>query len=227
MATTATPTKARKASKSTKASKATAKATTASNGSAKAPKEPKPCQCFSTPTGETADDGAPIFRACGQSTTGTYAPGHDAKLKSRLMELAVAGQEYHRQDGGILVSGDPAAMARDLNWGHFVEKAVNRASADSERRAARAAQAEQRKTEREQVKAARAAEKEAARAESKAAQERIAANKGGRTVKAKVGRQVVEGEVVSEDVNELTIRYTTKGGNKTTAVIKRDRLVND
>jgi hypothetical protein len=218
MATTATP------AKSTK--KAAAK--TPAEPKVRKPKTQNPCQCFSTPTGNSTDEGEPIYRSCGQSTTGRFAPGHDAKLKSTLMSLSVAGQEYHRQDGGILTSGDPGAMARDLNWGHFVEKAVSTAAARSEVQAARAQRKADRAAEREQVKTARAAEKAAARAEVAAAQERIAASKGkGQPAKAKIGRQVYDVEILSEDANGLTVRYETRSGNKTTAVIKRSALVTD
>jgi hypothetical protein len=219
MATTATPAKKSTAKKAAAAPKPKAE---------RKPKTQSPCQCFSTPSGNTTDEGEPIYRSCGLTTTGRFAPGHDAKLKSVLMNLAVAGQEYHRHDGGMLVSGDPAAMARDLAWSHFVDKAIERNAANNERRATRAAEQAAAKAEREAAKTKRAAEKEAARAEVKAAQERIAASKGqGTPARAKIGRQVYDVEIVSEDVNQLTVRYQTRSGNATTAVIKRSQVVTD
>jgi hypothetical protein len=156
MATTATPAKKSTAKKAAAAPKPKAE---------RKPKTQSPCQCFSTPSGNTTDEGEPIYRSCGLTTTGRFAPGHDAKLKSVLMNLAVAGQEYHRHDGGMLVSGDPAAMARDLAWSHFVDKAIERNAANNERRATRAAEQAAAKAEREAAKTKRAAEKEAARAD--------------------------------------------------------------
>jgi hypothetical protein len=198
-------------------------------GEPAAPKQrtPKPknaCQCFSTRTGDTTDEGDPIFRACGQTTSGTYAPGHDAKLKSVLLELSVNGQQYHRQDGGILTSGDPAAMARDLNWGHFVDRAVESASQRKEARAAREQRAAERKAEREQVAARKAEEKAAAKAAKAESAPALAA---GRKAQAKIGRQVRDVEIVGEDGDKVTVRYAAPGGSgkMTTSVIARDKLV--
>jgi hypothetical protein len=38
---------------------------------------------------------------------------------------------------------------------------------------------------------------------------------------------VYDVEILSEDANGLTVRYETRSGNKTTAVIKRSALVTD
>jgi hypothetical protein len=220
MAETATPT----AEKPAKASKKATASGTPAEPKVRAPKPKNPCQCFSVRTGDTTDEGVPIFRSCGQTTSGTYAPGHDAKLKSVLLELSINGQEYHRNDGAVLVSGDPTAMARDLNWGHFVDRAVESATARREARAQREAKAAERKAEREQVAEARKAEKAAAAAAKAAAAPTVQA---GRPAQAKIGRQVRDVEVLSEDGDKITVRYAAPGGSgkMTTAVVARDKLV--
>jgi hypothetical protein len=59
-------------------------------------KEPQPCLC-----------------ECGEKTLGgRFRPGHDAKLKSRLVEAAKAP--------GVRVRGKARARLEELGWGRFI-----------------------------------------------------------------------------------------------------------
>lgn len=83
------------------------------------------CQCNAIPV-----EGKPgRYESCGQLTKGTFAVGHDAKLKSALIKCAVAGIDYVTKPGRALVKQDPMAVAIERGWGHFVERALERQAA--------------------------------------------------------------------------------------------------
>ena len=98
----------------------------------KAPKVPTPCQCFSQ-VEYTLDeeDGydvpQPVYGPCGEETTREFRQGHDAKLKSVLIALNRAGMEYHRVDGGLLMSDTPLGVAQARGWERFMTPAKPKA----------------------------------------------------------------------------------------------------
>lgn len=146
---------------------------------------------------------------CQRTTKRTFAPGHDAQLKGRLIRAAVAGSE-------VAWAADPktavsvAEVAGSHGFGHQVRDGVVRAQRleqeKAERKAARAALAEANRATREAAKA----DAQAKRDEQKAAK---AAAKAPKTVQAKVGRWTYEGTVGKGGV----FAYTTKSGEQKTA----------
>ena len=91
----------------------------------KAPKVPTACQCFTVEIG--TEDGIAVYGPCTGTTNGTFAPGHDAKLKSVLQRLFVAGQPYVVNDGATRTEGDPMRKAAERGWEHFLVRAQERA----------------------------------------------------------------------------------------------------
>ena len=91
----------------------------------KAPKAPTACQCFTVEVG--TEDGVTVYGPCTGTTNGTFAPGHDAKLKSVLQRLFVAGQPYVVNDGATRTEGDPMSKAAERGWEHFLVRAQERA----------------------------------------------------------------------------------------------------
>jgi hypothetical protein len=98
----------------------------------------KPCECraifaYTVTKGDTpenltdGDDPAEIvshvYQSCGSDTTRTFAPGHDAKLKSALIIAHRAGMDYSWTDDGFLNHVDPLAKAIELGWAHFLTDA--------------------------------------------------------------------------------------------------------
>lgn len=69
-----------------------------------------------------------VYESCGTATHRTYAPGHDAKLKSLLIKLNREGQQYHYISGGALVDVSPATLAAELSWSHFLTPAKPKAT---------------------------------------------------------------------------------------------------
>ena len=64
----------------------------------------------------------PIYGECGEMTKGgNFAPGHDAKLKSVLIQRHRAGMDYERYEGGLLVSGSPMVVAKAFGWEKFLQ----------------------------------------------------------------------------------------------------------
>lgn len=81
------------------------------------------CQCHTHYTGKTTVDDPenptaefPVFEPCTAETSRTYAPGHDARLKSLLLKLHRAGQEYHYEQGGLLVTAVPVLVLLERGW---------------------------------------------------------------------------------------------------------------
>jgi hypothetical protein len=86
---------------------------------------------------ETFDTG------CQAETGRTFAPGHDARLKSHLIKWGSQGLEVARMEGGMRVSSDAQDWANKYGFGHMVSagiaKATEKAKAKATRNAARAA----------------------------------------------------------------------------------------
>ena len=81
---------------------------------------------------------------CTLTTRRTFAPGHDAKLKSLLIQAGVRGWEarYGRISGGMLVTTDPISAANRYGFGPQVRLGIERgqraANAKATRQAAKA-----------------------------------------------------------------------------------------
>lgn len=120
---------------------------------------------MATKTGETeteriAKATKPCECGCGTPTKGTWAPGHDAKEKGRLLKAAVA-------EVTAGAPGEAVAGLERRGWLHFLPASLEAAAkrADSTTQAERAAKAEAKRAAEAEAKAAKAAEaKEALRA---------------------------------------------------------------
>ncbi|MFE5732262.1 hypothetical protein ACFQ7A_15310 [Streptomyces sp. NPDC056528] len=83
----------------------------------------KPCACasYSFEVLLTSDGGGSVWQlnntGCIATTQSTFAPGHDAKLKSLLTRAEGGGHPVRRADGGTVVVKDAARVAADLGWG--------------------------------------------------------------------------------------------------------------
>ncbi|MFF3710439.1 hypothetical protein [Streptomyces phaeochromogenes] len=146
---------------------------------AAAPAEPTPCECsrYSVLSNvREADNGdltwdQELTTGCTATTKRTFAPGHDAKLKSALIRWGAEGHEIRYDDGGMSTTADAATLAAKFPFGHMVAAGIKRA----------------------EDKAAAKAERDAVRAARKAAPKKP------KTVKAKVGRTVREGVVEGDE----------------------------
>lgn len=143
-----------------------AKNTTPPVKAERAPKTPTPCQCFAQPFGEPDDDETPMFTYCGADTMGTFAPGHDAKLKGVLIRAFLNGQSYDVRNDGHLTSYDPMTVAKERHWEAFLNEAKVREERKVEAAAAKATAKATAKAERDAAKAAAKAEKALAKAET-------------------------------------------------------------
>lgn len=141
-----------------------AKNTTPPVKTEKAPKTPTPCQCFALPFGEVDDGETPVFIYCGADTMGTFAPGHDAKLKGVLIRAFLNGQTYDVRNDGHLTSSDPMTVAKERHWEAFLNEAKVREERKAEAAAAKATAKATAKAERDKAKLAEAALKNVAKA---------------------------------------------------------------
>lgn len=78
------------------------------------------CSCFTVTDWSKAGTDELVFHSCGAETRGTFAPGHDAKLKGVLQRLHRAGLDYSRQMGGSVQTLEPMAVAAEFGWEHFL-----------------------------------------------------------------------------------------------------------
>lgn len=78
-----------------------------------------------------------VYETCGRDTANTFAPGHDAKLKSLLVHLLAAGEDYHYNIGGTGIAESPLNRARAFGW----QTAVKESAAIVKARNARQAKA--------------------------------------------------------------------------------------
>lgn len=106
-----------------------------------------PCECSlfeafipEQLTDETIESGDfdTLTTGCTATTKRTFAPGHDAKLKSFLIKHEAAGNEIRRNDG-IAVTADAMGHARRYDFAHLVAAGIEKAQAKAEARATRAA----------------------------------------------------------------------------------------
>jgi hypothetical protein len=76
---------------------------------------------------------------CNATTKRTFAPGHDAKLKSFFIKHDALGHEIRRVDGGWRLSADVMDHASRYDFAHLVAAGIEKATAKAQARAARAA----------------------------------------------------------------------------------------
>lgn len=142
------------------------------------PVEPTPCECsrYSVLSNvREAENGdltwdQELTTGCAATTRRTFAPGHDAKLKSALIRWGAEGHEIRYDDGGMSTTADAATLAAKFPFGHMVAAGIKRA----------------------EDKAAAKAERDAARAARKVAPKKP------KVVTAKVGRATFEGRMDGE-----------------------------
>lgn len=174
----------------TQTAPATAQLTTATEETA----ELRPCACRFVLV-----DGKPS--GCKRTTKRTFAPGHDAQLKSRLIRAEVAGSSVafaDKPDQTVSV----AEVAGSHGFGYLVTAGVVRARRQQQEKA-------QRKAERDAVREANRTTREAAKADTKAKREAAkSAGSSPKMVQAKVGRWVVSGTVARNG----DLSYKTKAG---------------
>ncbi|GAA2246527.1 hypothetical protein GCM10010145_11980 [Streptomyces ruber] len=83
---------------------------------------------------------------CTATTRRTFAPGHDAKLKSFLIRHGAAGHEIRRSEAGVASSASAEEHAARYAFARMVTAGVQRAEAKAAEKAARAEERAARKT---------------------------------------------------------------------------------
>lgn len=151
---------------------------------------------------------------CAAETNKTFAPGHDAKLKSALIRWGSQGLDITRLQGGVRVSGDVETWAAKFDFGYMVLAGLAKAKERAEARAAREAAKAERKAakgkpaERKLAEAAKVVAKPLAEIvadeEAKHVAEQVASRPepewdDAPVVKAKVGRWEYEGTVEGDE----------------------------
>ena len=122
----------------------------------------KPCGCYAIPDAELPF----TYESCGRLTGSEFAPGHDAKLKSALIECAVAGQPITQVINGKAHKADPRAIAAERGWVKFIDRAVEVATEKAERKAKQEAERQAARDEKAAAKEATRAKRAAAKAEA-------------------------------------------------------------
>lgn len=82
---------------------------------------------------------------CMATTKNTFAPGHDAKLKSFLIKHEALGHEIRRNVGGVAVTRTAADHASGFAFAHMVIDGIAKAQAKAEAKATRQAKTAERK----------------------------------------------------------------------------------
>lgn len=87
-----------------------------------------PCSCFAefqyqVEPEDGTDEEFPVYGQCGRTTRNEFAQGHDAKLKSVLIQCFRAGVDYAYIDGSILNRVDPMEVAKQRGWEHLITPA--------------------------------------------------------------------------------------------------------
>lgn len=143
-----------------------------------------------------------ITTGCESETPRTFAPGHDAKLKSLLIRAGVNGWEArHGRITGVLVTTDPGQAADRYGFGAQVRAGIARRLRDAERKAKLAAG-------REASRAAKAASKASGGAKTPKVVQAMAnaAEKGAGTMPRKVAARVVPPSKATEIASQIKNR---------------------
>lgn len=143
---------------------------------------------------------------CTQMTHRTFAPGHDAKLKSLLIKAGAAGAEVVRVEGGMNVYSSAEQVADHFGFGHQVLSGIQRAKAKA--------------AERAEKKAAKKASKAAAKAPRTQKQQK--AEKAAQTVQIKIGRWTYDATI---DPKTNAAAFTSANGEAKTAAEGKYKLV--
>lgn len=175
--------------------------------------EPTPCACQFY-SGQNAK-GDTLSTGCTEVTPRTFRPGHDAKLKSLLIQVGSAGNQVTKTVDGETSEMDPLHAAEEYGFRGLVEKSVEAAKAKEDARAAKAQEREAKKAEAAQKKEAAKAERERKAAQkkvhAKAVEDAAEARKsepGPAT--AKVGRNKFDGEILADG----QFKYTDAKGEE-------------
>jgi hypothetical protein len=169
----------------------------------KAPVEPTPCACRFY-SGQDAK-GTTLSTGCTEVTPRTFRPGHDAKLKSLLIQVGAAGNQVTKSNANDPSTEeiDPLYAAEEFGFRNLVEKSINSAKAKAEERDAKAQERQAKKDAaakaKEEAKAKREKAAEAKKAHAKAVEQAAEDAKGKPgPAKAKVGRTTVDGEILAD-----------------------------
>jgi hypothetical protein len=149
----------------------------------------------------------PVYAECTANVNKgrTFAPGHDAKLKSALIKAFRAGTDFSYLDGSLLVHADPVAVADDRGWGHFMTAAPKRKSRKGSL----------------QGKGSAAAKAAHGQAESDSDQPVV----GFRPCQVKVGRWWKDGQVVAYPSDgQVTVTYKDSKGEPKTITVDTDKV---
>lgn len=92
---------------------------------------PRTCACASYWTLAPADSATWRIETtgCEGETQRTFTPGHDAKLKSRLIDWGASGYRVFRTDGDTDTGKDAAQWTAELGWIDAVESINKRRTA--------------------------------------------------------------------------------------------------
>lgn len=181
--------------------------------------EPTPCEC-GLYTG-TDVKGEALATGCTETNTRTFKPGHDAKLKSLLIQVGAAGGQVTKTVDGETEEMDPLHAADLYGFRNLVEKSVDAKKAEQAERAKKAEERAAKKDAAAKAKAEAKAKREKAAEAKKAhakAVEQAAEDAKGKPgpAKAKVGRTTVDGEILADgqfrykkgDEDVETMNYT-------------------
>lgn len=163
--------------------------------------EPTRCEC-GLYTGKDVK-GEDLATGCTETNTRTFKPGHDAKLKSLLIQVGAAGGEVTKTVDGETEVMDPLHAADLYGFRNLVEKSVDAKKAEQADKARKAEERQAKKDAaakaKEEAKAKREKAAEAKKAHAKAVEEAAEAAKGKPgPAKAKVGRTTVDGEILAD-----------------------------
>lgn len=179
----------------------------------KAPVQPTACACQFY-TGKDKD-GNVLATGCTGETVRTFLPGHDAKTKSLILKVAVAGGQVTKTVGDEVTELEPLHAAEDFGFRSLIEKSLATHNAKQEARNAKAKVRADKKAatdaKKAEAKAKREQEAEAKKAHAKAVEEAAEAAKskpGEATVK--IGRNKFDGAILADG----TFKYINAKGEE-------------
>jgi hypothetical protein len=181
--------------------------------------EPQPCQCRAVwaynitkgDTPESLEDGddpneivAVVHQSCGEQTSRTFAPGHDAKLKGVLLRAARSGREYSYTEGALLIHADPLVELANRGWSHLLVELKERPKKARKNQKPRKSDSPDSVT---QVEAFNTADPF--------------------TSTVKVGRWTYPARIIQPDTGDgrVTVEYRKKDGQLVAGVVKPDAIV--
>lgn len=132
------------------------------------------------------------YTGCTETTQNTFAPGHDAKLKSALIRWGSQDLEVSQLVGGVRVTASAEQWADKLEFGYMVRAGIDRAVTKAAAREA--------KRQLRMATAAARAEAKANKAERKLAEKAgLVAASEPQVVEAKVGRWTYTGVIEGDE----------------------------